>query len=505
MEIYINDFTKLKFKMIDEKISSKIFNLEINNKYFSYRNEIEIEAVRLDNLILQIGRFLKGKLCTNNIIKANEEKLNFFVTPDEIQMEISLRNNEGKEISNYFLNFEREDIISLYLYLCKIMKKENILNLNENYKYMYLYVRYLDTDTTRQFCYISDDEDIRIGDYVLVNRKEEYVIAIVEKIEFYTKEEAPYSIEKTKEIIRKIEKSELKNLEDSAQEKDGEKDSYITIEEFKEIKQDLDTIKKIITNQKHNISLKELMKQINRDNIYLKVYYYPKMNFFIGNVSEIYFLVDYKRKIFSSIQYKEMIKNAINIPAIVDADIMDIYNKAIKICEENNLEYDLDVNVEHNIIPDNICKVNSIFYEKEDKSADFLYKNICEKIYSNLKMYVKDIDLDYSKISLYQNNIGKIIKEKEYLKCTSRIGGQTKNTRFFIIGNEIRDYSIFEENTNWGICIANKENNFKIIDVNQINNKNYIILLQIPNKTVLFMKNINTNVDENIKRFCEEE
>ena len=49
MEIYINDFTKLKFKMIDEKISSKIFNLEINNKYFSYRNEIEIEAVRLDN------------------------------------------------------------------------------------------------------------------------------------------------------------------------------------------------------------------------------------------------------------------------------------------------------------------------------------------------------------------------------------------------------------------------------------------------------------------------
>lgn len=167
------------------------------------------------------------------------------------------------------------------MYLCELVDRQNQFDLPKDYQYMYLYVRYLDVDTIKQFCYISDDSSIRVGDYVLVDRAGEASLAIVEQIGFYSEADAPYPVNKTKEIIRRIERSELKNSEDEYMD---DEDSYITLKEFEELKKDLNCLKDIIKNQAEKLSIKELMRQILRENMYSQVYYYSKLNVFIETI-----------------------------------------------------------------------------------------------------------------------------------------------------------------------------------------------------------------------------
>ena len=65
----------------------------------------------------------------------------------------------------------------------------------------------------KTYCYISDDDSIEIDDMVLVpvgkdnKEKKAYVV----KKDYYSYDDAPYPVEQTKHIIRKIDKSEIDN------------------------------------------------------------------------------------------------------------------------------------------------------------------------------------------------------------------------------------------------------------------------------------------------------
>lgn len=505
MKIAINNFTTFSLEPIKKEILSYNFCVKITNKYFNYENNnIEIGTIELNNMILNIERILKNKLESSKRLEFDNKQMAIMLFPTVqdnrtvIDWQFFLTNDEGDIVSSYILTFEREDIIVLYMYLCKLVDRPNQFDLPKDYQYMYLYVRYLDVDTFKQFCYISDDSSIRIGDYVLVDRAGETSLAIVEEIGFYSEAEAPYPVNKTKEIIRRIERSELKNSED---EYIDDEDSYVTLKEFEEFKKDLDSLKDILKNQTEKLSIKELMRQILRDNIYSQVYYYTKLNIFIEKIDTIYFISKYQRKIFSTQEYKKMIKESVTINCSRTDDIIDTYYKAKSICDENNIEYIDDFNYAITKIE---CELTKILYNQEDKSNDNLYRYWCEKMYHNLKVYVRDSDMLVRTQKIYQKNIGQVIKEDAFVDCTSKIGGMTKNTRTFLISNHIKDLSIFERETNWGISVANQDSLFKILDVGKIEDKNYIILLHISDEISTTIDKIHTNIDDFIIKKCKE-
>lgn len=512
MKITINKFTTFSIEYIKEELLNKFFNIEVSNKYFNYKLEnLEIENIELNNIFLNTERLLKDKLDIPKKIELQNKQITLIFFPLAfnnrivIDWHFSIKNEEDDEVSTYILTFEREDIIALYVYLCNLLKKQNKFDIPKDYKYMYLYVRYLDVNTVKQYCYLSDDETIRVGDYVLVDRAGENSLAIVEKIEFFTRENAPYPIEKTKEIIRRVERSELgHNNEDDGEDEDeyeDDRESYVTFEEFRDLKKDLDGLKDIVKNISNTLSIKELMRQILRDNIYSDVYYNKKLNIFIEKVDTIYFLPKYQRKIFSTNDLKEMVKESIYIDTWRSDDILDTYNSALNICKKNNLEFVDDFNYNVTKIE---CDLTKIISNEEDKTNDILYNSWCKKMYSNLKLYVRDSDLMQRTLNIYKDNIGQIVKEKAFVDCTTKIGGLTKNTRTFIISNHMNDLSIFEEDTNWGINVADKESLFKILDVGKVEDKNYIILLHIADDLPHLMNGLKTNVDEYIINKCKE-
>lgn len=510
MNIIVNNFSKLNFEKINDELISKKFLLEINNKYFSYKNNnIVIEDVELKNFLIDIERLLKGKYYEPKRVIFKDKTISIVLYPlvygnrTIMDLQVFLKNEKDIVVSDYTLTLEREDIISMYVYLCQILDKEDRFNLPEDYKYMFLFVRYLDIDSIKQFCYISDDENIRIGDYVLVDRAGNPSVAIVENIEFHTKEDSPFNFEKTKEIIRRLDRKELKNSNENEElEEKEEEESYVTIEEFKSLKKDFEALKDILKQKDNKLSIKELIRQILRDNIYLEVFYNKEFNIFIEKVGDMIYLSKYKSSVFSKKELKGICKNSIYINTYRDSNIKVIYDMAVKLCNENNIEYVDDYIVGDNYIGN--IKLEKVLDLKENKEKeDSFYSYVCQKNYNELLIYCRDIELSENIIKLYKDNVGKIIKEKGYVECSKKIGGLEKNTRFYIFSNHIADLSAFEESTDFGICVANEGSLYKIIEVGEKDNKNYVILLHIDQETGYFLNNIKTNIDDKLIDICK--
>lgn len=76
----------------------------------------------------------------------------------------------------------------------------------------YIYCSVTFDEGYNTYYYLTDDESIEIGDLVLVPagiNNREVVVEVVD-IEYFSKEDVPLPLEKTKRIIRKINKEELK-------------------------------------------------------------------------------------------------------------------------------------------------------------------------------------------------------------------------------------------------------------------------------------------------------
>lgn len=71
---------------------------------------------------------------------------------------------------------------------------------------------------SKSYYYLTEDDNIDIGNYVVVpvGNENKTTIAIVVGIEYFTKENAPFSLDKIKQIIRKCTKEEIEQLEDES-------------------------------------------------------------------------------------------------------------------------------------------------------------------------------------------------------------------------------------------------------------------------------------------------
>lgn len=112
-------------------------------------------------------------------------------------------NLENGEMDNVGVIYD----IYTYNMKSKIPKLEDF-----NKEYFYLSVVYADDlDSYRSYNYISDDKTIKNGDIVLVNRAGEDVIGVVKDSNYYIGSKAPFPVNRTKKIIKKIESEEELN------------------------------------------------------------------------------------------------------------------------------------------------------------------------------------------------------------------------------------------------------------------------------------------------------
>lgn len=112
--------------------------------------------------------------------------------------EINIRNENGM----YFIDI---DGASVYM----TAKKVKIKTLDtENMIYTYVSVKYKE-EQDRTFYYLSNIDDLKIGDYVWVPARDISCPAIVENIEKFKLDEVPFPVYRTKTIIRKSSKDEF--------------------------------------------------------------------------------------------------------------------------------------------------------------------------------------------------------------------------------------------------------------------------------------------------------
>lgn len=78
-----------------------------------------------------------------------------------------------------------------------------ITNKRPKNDYIFCSVRFNQGD--KSYYYLADDDNIEIGDFVMVpvGKDNHTVIVEVVNIEYFSEEEAPLPVEKTKHIIRK--------------------------------------------------------------------------------------------------------------------------------------------------------------------------------------------------------------------------------------------------------------------------------------------------------------
>lgn len=94
-----------------------------------------------------------------------------------------------------------------------------------------------------------------------------------------------------------------------------------------------------------------------------------------------------------------------------------------------------------------------------------------------LANHVRDANLDPKIAELYKPGI--ILREKAFVDVSCRVGGMVTTHRFAIFSNHMMDFSQFEHDTNWGLCVAQRESHFKVIDVYEYNGKTQIALLHL--------------------------
>ena len=89
-----------------------------------------------------------------------------------------------------------------------------------------------------------------------------------------------------------------------------------------------------------------------------------------------------------------------------------------------------------------------------------------------LANHVRDVNLDPKIAELYKPGI--ILREKAFVDASRRVGGMVTTHRFAILSNHMADFTQFERDTNWGLCVAQRESHFKVMDVYEYNGKTQI-------------------------------
>lgn len=97
----------------------------------------------------------------------------------------------------------------------EIMENKKDQKENEEKLYYYILVKYEDCSGYKEYNYISDDSTVKEGDRVLVDRAGNLAVAEVLETGYFNKVDAPFPLEKTKRIIKKVDEDfELEDIVD---------------------------------------------------------------------------------------------------------------------------------------------------------------------------------------------------------------------------------------------------------------------------------------------------
>ena len=123
------------------------------------------------------------------------------------------------------------------------------------------------------------------------------------------------------------------------------------------------------------------------------------------------------------------------------------------------------------------------------------------KIYPGLTMLVRDVNLPAGFAEKYKE--GMIIREKGFVDCTFRVGGMVTTHRYGILTNHAGNLSKFEEGTNWGLCVCNKDSHFKVLGTHTCGGKTIILLLHLPDDpSWKLFENVVINTDKKLVEEC---
>ena len=106
-------------------------------------------------------------------------------------------------------------------------------------------------------------------------------------------------------------------------------------------------------------------------------------------------------------------------------------------------------------------------------------KQVADKMYPGIALFARDVNLPPVLAQRYTK--GLVIREKAFTDATSRFMGMVTTHRFVILSNHMTDLSQFmEQNTRWGLCVANRDSHFKVLGQSTYRGKTGIFLLHLP-------------------------
>ena len=104
---------------------------------------------------------------------------------------------------------------------------------------------------------------------------------------------------------------------------------------------------------------------------------------------------------------------------------------------------------------------------------------IADRVYPGIALFARDVNLPPVLAQRYTK--GLVIREKAFTDATSRFMGMVTTHRFVILSNHMTDLSQFmEQNTRWGLCVANRDSHFKVLGQSTYRGKTGIFLLHLP-------------------------
>lgn len=197
MLLSINKDAELSIEL-DKRFKKYLLSLKIRSKYFNYDAYSKIRYENIISIIENIENMIFSKYrCVDNIY-LNKIEFNFEQFRTAIKVYINISDNQ-----EYSVTLSRENVINLYNYLVDYIKTFNKIQMTDfNKKYTYVEVRYVDVYSSRLYSYIAENNNIKIGDIVYVDRAGTKCLAVVVNRAEYYYEQAPYPVLETKRVIK---------------------------------------------------------------------------------------------------------------------------------------------------------------------------------------------------------------------------------------------------------------------------------------------------------------
>lgn len=118
--------------------------------------------------------------------------------------------------------------------------------------------------------------------------------------------------------------------------------------------------------------------------------------------------------------------------------------------------------------------------------------------FAKIVPFVRDTNLTEAIVQKYVP--GLVIREPGYTDVSHKIAGMVATHRYFILSNHMVDFAEYDEDTNWGLCCANRNARYKVLGTHRTNGKTAIFLIHLPEDGALWkiIQEANFSLEKNI-------